>query len=156
MLTNVLAVSKSTCLQDLSNFHQCPHNDWKKNAHNSLNLIPTIKKYLSLSNKAFDVRPFPKMPSLSKTVHCADKYLHYPKPSTFFTNVLIISKTSTGPHNDTQTGAHHQLSEWGCFTCSSHHRWWRMRRTTGWMTPTWWMTQARVNQCGLAKACCRS
>lgn len=150
MLTNVLAVSKSTCLQDLSNFHQCPHNNWKKNAHNSLNLIPTIKKYLSLSNKAFDVRPFPKMPSLSKTVHCADKYLHYPKPSTFFTNVLIISKTSTGPHNDTQTGAHHQLSEWGCFTCSSHHRWWRMRRTTG------WMTQARVNQRGLAKACCRS
>lgn len=83
----------------------------KKNAHNSLNLIPTIKKYLSLSNTAFDVRPFPKMPSLSKTVHCADKYLHYPKQSTFFTNVLIISKTSTGPHNDTQTGAHHQLSE---------------------------------------------
>lgn len=118
MLTNVLAVSKSTCLQDLSNFHQCPHNDWKKNAHNSLNLIPTIKKYLSLSNKAFDVRPFPKMPSLSKTVHCADKYLHYPKPSTFFTNVLIISKTSTGPHNDTQTGAHHQLSEWGCFNAA--------------------------------------
>lgn len=107
------------------------------------------------------VYPQSQYPSFPKNPQCwqmSSQYLklHVYKICSLLTNVLIISKTSTGPHNDTQTGAHHQLSELGCFTCRSHHRWWCMRRTAGWMTPAWRMTQARVNQRGLAKACCRS